>query len=168
MACIHYTGYSAVCTKTLTALRELNKSKKLKYFWFSQVLWVYLTRKTCGQHQFTSLNILGHPSIHHKVQYPSLMWLHTFFISYVFVIESPYRNLVLPKCDFWVLLSPGRQEYYAVGVKFWEKVFQSDRDLTDLWKWVQFWMFGRHSFLCVFSALLGSLPSKVKQIVEQN
>ena len=27
------------------------------YFWFSHILWVYLTRKTCGQHWFTSLNI---------------------------------------------------------------------------------------------------------------
>ena len=53
--------YSAVCTKTLKGLGQLKISKNFKYFWFPHILWVYLTRKTCGQHQFTSLNILGHP-----------------------------------------------------------------------------------------------------------
>ena len=63
---INYMGYSAVCTKTLKGLGQLKISKKIKYFWFPHILWVYLTRKTCGQHWFTSLNIyyndLGHPS----------------------------------------------------------------------------------------------------------
>ena len=60
-------GYSAVCTKTLKGLGQLKISKKFKYFWFPHILWVYLTRKTCGQHWFTSLNIyyndLGHPIV---------------------------------------------------------------------------------------------------------
>ena len=64
MAWIHYMGYSAVCTKTLKGLGQLKISKIFEYFWFPHILWVYLTGKTCGQHQFTSLNILGHPSNH--------------------------------------------------------------------------------------------------------
>ena len=64
MACIHYTGYSAVCTKTLKGLREQKAWMEIQNLQFSQILWVYLTRKTCGQHQFISLNILGHPTVH--------------------------------------------------------------------------------------------------------
>ena len=61
MAWAQYTGYSAVCTKTLKGLSRLKISNLFHFFGFSHILWVYLIRKTCGQHQFTSLNILGHP-----------------------------------------------------------------------------------------------------------
>merc|ERR1712051_489276 len=43
-------------------LSRLKISKNFHFFWFSHILWVYLTRKTCGQHKFNSLNILGHPT----------------------------------------------------------------------------------------------------------
>ena len=43
------------------------------YFWFPHILWVYLTRKTCGQHWFTSLNIyyigLGHPNVQWLIRF---------------------------------------------------------------------------------------------------
>ena len=44
-------------------------------------------------------------------------------VLYFCIIESPNSILVFLKCDFWVLMSPGEQEFYAVGVKFWEKSF---------------------------------------------
>ena len=56
----------------MKGLGQLKISNFFKYFWFSHILWVYLTRKTCGQHQFTSLNILGHPrlGVHQKFVQP--------------------------------------------------------------------------------------------------
>ena len=32
------------------AFKGIEKIEKVEIFWFSQILWVYLTRKTCGQH----------------------------------------------------------------------------------------------------------------------
>ena len=64
---------SSVCTKTLKGFRGLKISNVLKYFWFPHILWVYLTRKTCGQHWFTSLNIyyigLGHPNVQWLIRF---------------------------------------------------------------------------------------------------
>ena len=85
MAWIHYTECRAVCTKTLKGLSQVKISKKLKYFWFSHILWAYLTRKTCGQHWFTSLNIwdtLWHLNLNDTC-YCKCFWIEQWYLIFV-------------------------------------------------------------------------------------
>ena len=94
MVWILYTGYSAVCTKTLKDLSGV-KLSKIFFFWFCLILLVYLTRKTCFQQLSTSLNILGHPILQ-----SCLLLLQKNIKLFVFKIK-----LTLLKTFWWLKLT---------------------------------------------------------------
>ena len=54
------------------------------YFWFSLILCVYLTRKTCGQHWFISLNIWD--TLIHLAISCCVVWVFDFVVDFVFCV----------------------------------------------------------------------------------